>query len=117
MRTANDTLINNPTVVAGNWESEALFVGRTMTYSFQLNFSSATAVVKLQCSTDKGLPESNRPEDYNVLNWTDIDCSDVAINGSGVGVFDVSDVGYNWVRIVVSGNVNLDTIRFNGKGW
>jgi hypothetical protein len=116
MRTANDTLISAPSVISGSWNSEALYVGRTSTYSVQIGFSSATAVVKLQCSMDKGNPEATRPEDYKVVNWTDIDQSDTAMNASGLGVFDVSDVGYNWVRVVITGDANLDTLRFNAKG-
>lgn len=117
MRTANDTLIDTPAVVSGTWESEALYVGRTLNYSFQFNFNGATAIVKLQCSLDAGRQDSNKPTGHNVTNWTDVDSSEVAMNGSGLGVYDVSDVGYNWVRIVIVGTVNLETIRFNGKGW
>jgi hypothetical protein len=117
MRTINDTLINAPSVISGTWQSEALFVGRTSTYSIQIGFNTATAIVKLQCSTDRGNPEATRPEDYKVVNWTDVEESETALNASGLGVFDVSDVGYNWVRVVVIGNANLDTLRFNAKGW
>jgi hypothetical protein len=117
MRTANDTLITAPSTVSGNWESESLYVGRTLNYSFQFNFNGATAVVKLQCSIDAGQPDANSPDNHNVTNWTDIDSSEVVMDGSGIGVFDVSEVGYNWVRIVIIGTANLDTMRFNGKGW
>jgi hypothetical protein len=117
MRTINDTLIDSPLTISGNWESEALFVGRTSAYSIQIGFTGGTAVVKLQCSMDKGAPESSRPQDYNVINWTDIDESDTALNASGLGVFDVSDVGYNWIRVVIVGDVNLESLRFNAKGW
>ena len=116
MRTLNDSLINAPSVISGTWESEPLFVGRTSTYSVQVGFNSATAIIKLQCSMDKGHPEATRPEDYKIFNWTDIDQSETALNASGLGVFDVSDVGYNWVRVVIVGDANLDTLRFNAKG-
>jgi len=116
MRTTNDTLITGPTVVAGSYESEALYVGRSLYYSFQLSFNSANAAVKLQCSSDFGDQTSLSPQNYRVVNWTDIDSSEEPITGSGTGVFDVSEIGYTWVRLVITGDVNLESVRFNGKG-
>lgn len=116
MKTANGALVRTPSVVVGHWESEPFYVGRSLYYSFQINFNSASAVVKLQCSSDFGNQDSNTPENYKVINWTDIESSDVAMNGSGVGIFDVSEVGYTWVRLVIDGNTNLESARFNGKG-
>ena len=120
MRIANDTLISDygvPEVVITNWESEPIWLGHISLYTIQLVYNAATsAVIKLQCSSDKGEPQSEKNTSYKIVNWTDIQGSATTVSGSGDGVFEVSEVPYNWVRVSVSGPITINSMRFNAKG-
>jgi hypothetical protein len=116
MRTPNDSLISAPLAVSGSWTSEPIWVNQSFGFNLQIKFRNATATCKLQVSSDKGNPQSQNPENYNVSNWNDLGGSTVIMDGAGNGTYNVSDANYAWVRMVITGNVDLDAARFNGKG-
>lgn len=86
-----------------------------------------TGTIKLQASND---PETNdtqynttesRPPAVIPTHWVDIDDSSFVLASAGETMWNVRDVGYNYVRVVytdASGGSSTATmtIIFNGKG-
>lgn len=95
------------------------YVGQTAAYSVQVKCLSGSITVKLQCSTDKGSPESpvEALQSSAVTTWTDIkDASQVLAAGDDV-LFDATDVSYGWVRVVCEGSGQIEMARINKKGF
>lgn len=92
-------------------------------YSIQLSWSGTpTGTFKLQGSSDplySGAPGTNPAEP---TNWTDVPSSSQAVVAAGSYMWNISDVMYNWVRVVFtdgSGGASTALITsavFNGKG-
>jgi hypothetical protein len=118
MRIANDTLLTNmPEIITSTWQSEPIWLGHISMYNIQMLYADATAaVIKLQCSSDLGKSQSEKPTSYKVNTWSDIPGSEVTVSGASDGVFEVSEVPYNWVRLHVTGPITLNSVRFNAKG-
>lgn len=85
--------------------------------------ASAVGSVKLQASND---PETNDTQPDGTpfpapTHWVDIDDSTFAIVGAGETMWNVRDIGYNYVRVVWTdtssgANTGNMTVIFNGKG-
>lgn len=116
MRTQNDSLISAPIIISGTWESEPVWVNQLFGFGFQLGFENASAICKLQTSNDKGNPQAQSPNSYNVNTWNDLLDSETTMTGDGIGDYNVSEVNYAWVRVSIIGDVDLNSIKFNGKG-
>lgn len=78
-----------------------------------------TGTLKLQASND---PETNDSIPLvTPANWLDITASHVSVTSSGETMWNVREIGYNYVRVVftdMSGGTSTATmtIVFNGKG-
>ena len=116
MRIGNESIIRTPGSVAIPWTSDAIFLGSIMSYSIQLQYLTTGATVKLQCSVDGGKPTDQSWISENIITWTDITDSVVSLTEDGDILFDVSDVSYRWVRVVVTGNGYITSARFQVKG-
>lgn len=90
-------------------------------YSMAAIFTGTpTGTVKLQASND---PETNDSVPLPApTNWVDIADSSFPITAAGETMWNVSEVGYNYVRVVYtdsSGGASTATMTtiFNGKGF
>lgn len=90
-------------------------------YAIQIEWlSDANGAFKLQASTDDN--EVSSHQGTWPINWTDIPDSTATITVDGSVFYNVTDVMYNWVRIVytdASGGAStavITTATFNGKG-
>lgn len=122
MRIANENLLSEtlPDMV-GSFNLRAAWLGHICNYSIQLVFTgSPVGAFKLQGSDDPGGPNNTSgSQDANVTNWTDITSSSQAISAAGNIMWDVSNAGYNFVRVVytvTSGTGTLTSARINVKG-
>jgi hypothetical protein len=111
-----DSLIQVPQTISTSWVSEPLDISRILHYSLQIGFLSANATVTLQASNDLNVRGFENASISNVQNWTTIDGSSELAVGDGTGIYDVENVGYHWVRIVVNGSMTLNSARIIGKG-
>jgi hypothetical protein len=116
--------INNDTLLQGDveispWTSLAQHVGRVAAYAVQIKCLSGSITAKLQCSLDKGeeMSTSEDGQSVKVQKWTDIaGASQVLAAGDDV-TFDASELGYNWMRVVVTGSGIIESARINKKGF
>lgn len=83
---------------------------------------SPSGTIKLQASND---PETNDTQTNSSgtapavgpTNWVDIANSTFTISASGETMWNVTNVAYNYVRVVYAGSgSSTTTIIFNGKG-
>lgn len=118
MRISNQPLITTTEVVTTTWESKAIWLGHIANYAIQLVFSASACTFKLQGSCDEGNPsgQSQGAVEANVVNWTDIDTTDIATTGAGDLMYNIQNAGYNWVRVVATGTATVTSARFNVKG-
>lgn len=126
MRTVNKVLSTNQAMnVTSNSQYQPL--RNIYTYAMQAVVTGTpTGNIKLQASCD---PETNDTQ-YNATNlppaqgptnWADVTGSTFTLSASGVTIWNVDFVGYNYVRVVytdTSGGTSTATmtITFNGKG-
>jgi len=86
-----------------------------------------TGTIKLQASNDPETNDTqynvtaNRPPSVGPVNWVDITNSSFTLSSSGETMWNVRDIGYNYVRVVYtdsSGGTSTATMNiiFNGKG-
>lgn len=97
-------------------------------YSIAFNVTGTPGgAVKLQASNDPETNDTqynastNLPPSVGPTNWADIANSSFTLSASGTTMWNVEDVGYNYVRVVytdTSGGTSTATanIVFNGKG-
>lgn len=97
------------------WTSIAIFVGQEFGYSVSLNYLTSSATIKLQCSNDPVSANADN-QAINVSNWTDITDSIQSLTSDGDITYDVSDVSYQWVRVVFTGVGSVTSARINLKG-
>lgn len=120
MKTYNIPLLSS-VLMNANINSTAMQLRNMTGYNIQAEFTSApTGTLKLQASCDP--EEFGPPNNIAPSNWTDIANSSIAISTSGNYMWNVSDVQYNWVRLVYTdgssgSSTALLTATFNGKGW
>jgi hypothetical protein len=100
-----------------------IWLGRAALAAIQIVFSgsSPTGTFKLQASCDPGNPQSqSEAQQYaGVTNWTDVANSSNAVTDSGNLLWNISDPGYQWVRVVwtrTSGTGNITVARCVTKG-
>lgn len=113
-----------PIHMNANFASFALQCYNIFGYSIQVEYTGTpTGTFKLQCSSDP-VPQGSSSDPLTggtPTNWTDIANSSVAVVAAGNYAWNVSDVMYNWVRLVytdTSGGTSTATFnaRYNGKG-
>lgn len=96
--------------------SMAVIISGTPTGTLKLQASNDPETNDTQINTSVSLPPSKAP-----INWVDIANSSFAVSSSGETMWNVHDVGYNYVRVVYTdgsggSSTATATIIFNGKG-
>lgn len=113
--------IESAASMGANITSEAVPLNQIYTFAIQAVYTATpTGTLKLQASCDpyiNTMPTAELP-----TNWTDIANSSISITAAGNYMWNVSDIGYNWVRLVYtdgSGGTSTAalTVTFNGKGF
>jgi hypothetical protein len=103
-------------------EMRPIWLGHIANYAVQLVFTGSPAGnFKLQASNDEGQPAATADSQKyaGVVNWTDIAGSQQAISAAGDLMYQVQNIGYNWVKVVwtpTSGNGTITTARAYVKG-
>lgn len=108
-----------------NINSSALPLYQMFGYAIQIVFTGTpTGSFKLQGSCDP-VPQAGSPSITAVIppvNWTDIASSTQMVAAAGSIFYNVTDVLYNWVRVVYtdtssgSSTAIITVSTFNGKG-
>lgn len=127
MRTFNKQ-ITTAQILNANYSSPYVPLKNIILYTMAANITGTpTGSLKLQASND---PETNDTQ-YNVTagappsvsptNWVDITDSTFAVSASGETMWNVRDIGYNYVRVIYtdsSSGASTATMNivFNGKG-
>ena len=114
-------IIAPSTVMNATINSSAVPLLQTWFYAIQVVFTGTpTGTFKLQGSCDP-IPQA-RVEVQTPTNWSDIINSSIAVSAAGNLMWNVSEIGYNYVRVVytdTSGGTSTAIItvcNFNGKG-
>lgn len=124
MRFAPVQIIANASMTS-TVNSEGIDLNQTVLYSIQASWTGTpVGTLKLQISDDivpvaasSTNPVGTNPAG-NVINWSDYTGSPSLVNGPGNFVWNVSDVGYRWVRLVYTPSSSTGTLNatFSGKG-
>lgn len=120
-------MFKTPAAMNANINGPAMQLRNMFGYSIQAEFTATpTGTLALQGSCDPipdGPPDNtSQISNQNApVNWTTIINSPLVISASGNYVWNVSDVQYNWVRLIYtdsSGGTSTATLTaiFNGKG-
>ncbi len=122
MKLFNQSLITAPQSLSTSFELFPIYMGNIVLCSIQLVFTgSPTGTFKLQCTNDPGNPTlpGKVAQSSGVVNWTDIDDSSQNITEGGNHTWNVTDIGYLWLRVVytaTSGTGSLIDARVTVKG-
>lgn len=96
-----------------NYETPAIYVGDVKNCSIQLeyvaNTTSINGTFKLQSSNDAA---GSTP-----ATWSDVADSSVTVTAQANGsmFYNVSNIGYNWIRLVFTFNTSSDSQVINAK--
>lgn len=99
-----------------NYNGPAFQLNEMYGFFFQIVVTGTpTGSFKLQCSGDPSL------RDTMPTRWVDVASSTTAVSAAGSIYFNITDVFYNWVRLVYTdGSSGASTARmlaiFNAKG-
>jgi hypothetical protein len=116
MKIANSSIIRPAgSSVAIPFTSEAIYVGSISDYAIQLKYVTTGANIKIQCSCDEGKPLGQSWIGENIINWTDITDSSTDVTEDGDILFDVAEVSYRWIRVVITGTGFVTSARFQFK--
>ena len=75
----------------------------TYTCGVQVVFTGTpTGSFKLQCSMDPAAVAEVLPKAsvFQPVNWTDITGTPYAVTAAGSAVWNLQDIGYNWLRLI-----------------
>lgn len=104
-----------------NFNGIALQLNEMFGYAIQIEWTgTANGTFKLQASVDSNLNQNH--QGTWPVNWIDVANSAIVVTTDGSIVWNVTDVMYNWVRIVftdASGGTStavMTSATFNGKG-
>ena len=110
-----DLVIFQNRAVAGNtsYESSPIYVGDVEDGSIQVKYVADAATVsgtfKLQASSD---PAGETP-----TVWTDVTGSSTTVTtqASGTAFYNLSDIGYNWIKVVFTYSGTSNSQVVNGR--
>lgn len=92
-------------VTSGNMNadisSRGIFMNQIINASVQAIWTGAGALgtIKLQVSNDNVQVAQGTDPGANVVNWSDYSGTDQDVAGAGSFFWNLSDVGYQWLRI------------------
>jgi hypothetical protein len=117
MKIYSNSLISETAPESSPWTSEALHTGYCFSYAVQIKCLSGSLTVKLQCSSDTGdqMNPINTEMGKRVTNWTDITGALQILAAGDDVTFDASELGYNWVRVVIVGSGQIEVARISRK--
>ncbi len=114
-----------PLIMNANLTSQAMQLIEVWSYSIQVVWTGTpTGVFKLQGSADNiivGTPSLIATQ--SPVHWSDIADSSETISASGDFMWNVSQVGYNYVRLVYTdgssgaSTATITSANFNGKAF
>lgn len=124
MRVKNENLLDDSGALdlSVNQSLKPLWLEHIAYFSIQLVTTGApVGTFKLQMSNDPGNINAASPANQeNISNWTDVADSSVIVSAAGNLMFDVSQSGASWVRVVwVAGGGSTGSLisaRANTKG-
>lgn len=124
MRVKNENLLDESGAVslASSTTLKPCWLGHIVNYSIQLVFTGTPGGnFKLQASNDVGHINSAGTvmQESDLINWTDVADSAFTVSAAGDIMWDVQNVGHNWVRVVwtqTSSTGTLTSARFYCKG-
>lgn len=122
MRIMNISMQSSATSMGASFNMSGVYIGHVVNCSIQLVFTGTpVGEFKLQGSNDAGSPNaSQQPHLYDgVSNWSDITSSVQAVSAAGDVLYNLSNLGYNFIRVVytrTSGTGSLTVARLNTKG-
>jgi hypothetical protein len=109
MRTSSPIQLANAASMATSVNSKGMQLFQGFVYSIQAIWVGAGAAgdIKIQVSNDNVVPvqyssmgaDASNPA-ANVVNWIDYPATDQTIAGAGQFMWNFSDTGYAWVRVV-----------------
>lgn len=121
MRIKNDDLtLSSTDMTTATITSNPIWLGHIVNYSIQLVYTGTpNGAFKLQGSNDEGA-KTNDIENVNITNWSDIPSTTVNVTSAGSNIYNITDAGYRWVRLVwtdsTSGASTITSARYNVKG-
>lgn len=120
LSTDTGTKLDGSTTVNASFNTGAVFLEHVNHYSVQMVVTSTLAgTVKLQASMDIGPKLQGGYDTANaVSNWNDITGATSSVSNGSPVIFNVSNVGYRWVRVVFTFSSGSGTVvmTFGGKG-
>lgn len=122
MRFLNVPFSFSNSTLSADRSSDPMHVGTQYNIAVQVTVvkdSSIDGDFKLQVSCDEELPGATAAQRAaGVSNWTDLPASSQEILDSGTLVWNISNIGFEYIRIVytrVSGSGSV-TARISGRG-
>lgn len=116
MRVKNKALISSPTIVASSYTSDPIYLVHSTQGTVQIVTSAAACSVKLQYCIDESDDMYKETNPVMLQNWQDIDGSVQSLSGVDSGTYEISDIGYKYVRLVVTGSATITLLQYNSKG-
>ncbi len=120
MRIFNEPLLAAPAPNNASFNSLPMKLDQMFGYAIQIVQTGTPAgTVKLQGCADS--VQNSSPNKGLPVNWTDISGSSIVISASGSVLYNVTDVMYNFVRVVYTDSsggsaTGTTSIISNGKG-
>lgn len=114
----DNTLLLNGADASADIASSPITLESIYVFAVQAVFTgSPVGTIKLQVSCDPGRTTSNA-YGTDVANWSDLAGMSASISAAGLVMFNVTDAGYKWVRVVYTAASGIGglTVRFNAKG-
>lgn len=119
MKFTEKQIVTSGDMSAATVNSIGINLQQLSTWCIQAVFTgSPSGTFKIQVSCDMVVVGTGADPASNVVNWTDYTGSSQVISAAGNFLWDTSDAGYQWVRLVytkTSGTGSLNAV-FNGKG-
>lgn len=113
MRTLNETLLLAADVSMSETSKVQSLTNIGQAALTAIFTGSPNGTLKLQASCD---PDSILAS--HVSNWVDIPNQSQSVASAGGVIFQLSEIGYNWIRAVwAAGGTGTVTIQINGKGF
>lgn len=122
MRTSGPVQLANAASMGASINSKGMELFQGFVYSIQAIWTGASAAgtIKIQVSNDNVPPvqyssmgdDASNPS-ARVINWIDYPATDQTISGPGQFMWNFSDTGYAWVRVVFTRASGTGSLTIN----